>query len=90
MAGSTAGEGKKNPCQKLACEIQTCLAKNDYNEKRCKGVIDAWEKCEKEHAAGGGREREGGETQEGGRATTEKRTGDLRSPTTALVHDKLS
>jgi len=25
-------------CQKLACDIQDCLSKNQYNESKCKGI----------------------------------------------------
>lgn len=26
---------KADPCQKFACDIQTCLAKNNYQEAKC-------------------------------------------------------
>ncbi|EQC39204.1 hypothetical protein SDRG_03409 [Saprolegnia diclina VS20] len=32
-------------CQKKACAIQWCLARNDYQEKRCKLELDAYKAC---------------------------------------------
>ena len=32
-------------CRKEACEIQYCLARNNYQEAKCQHVIQAWEKC---------------------------------------------
>ncbi|KAL3232291.1 Cx9C motif-containing protein 4, mitochondrial [Nakaseomyces bracarensis] len=37
--------GLDNTCQKEACKIQDCLLKNNYNETRCAGLIDALYKC---------------------------------------------
>ena len=51
------GAGKKAPnnsepscrdspkCRTLACDIQYCLSKNNYNEKRCKNIINEWKEC---------------------------------------------
>lgn len=44
-SSSEAGD----PCQKLACAIQTCLAKNHYQEDKCAHAIEAWNKCVKQH-----------------------------------------
>ncbi len=32
-------------CQALACAIQTCLARNDYNHDKCERVIQTWKEC---------------------------------------------
>lgn len=44
-AASDGGADKKNPCQALACAIQDCLAANNYQEEKCKSVIQRWEQC---------------------------------------------
>ena len=36
---------KDKVCQRLACDIQYCLARNNYQEKRCERHIEAWKKC---------------------------------------------
>ncbi|KAK3810099.1 MAG: DUF1903-domain-containing protein [Benniella sp.] len=33
------------PCHKEACAIQACLTKNNYQESRCRDVIEKLEKC---------------------------------------------
>lgn len=32
-------------CKKEACEIQYCLARANYQEDKCRHIIEAWEKC---------------------------------------------
>ena len=32
-------------CRKEACEIQYCLARENYQEDKCRHKIEAWEKC---------------------------------------------
>jgi len=36
---------KADPCQKFACELQVCLAKNNYQEIKCKEYIERLTKC---------------------------------------------
>ncbi|PHZ16069.1 mature T-cell proliferation 1 neighbor protein-like protein [Rhizopus microsporus ATCC 52813] len=36
---------QKPPCQKYACDIQDCLAKNNYQESKCQDLIDKLDKC---------------------------------------------
>lgn len=45
--GSKIGE-KKRVCKLLACAIQTCLKRRDYDEKRCTKEISDWQKCDDE------------------------------------------
>ncbi|ORY66488.1 uncharacterized protein BCR38DRAFT_181642 [Pseudomassariella vexata] len=33
------------PCHLRACAIQNCLTKNNYNESKCQGLIDALYEC---------------------------------------------
>ncbi|KAH6660232.1 hypothetical protein BKA67DRAFT_45115 [Truncatella angustata] len=35
----------KPPCHPRACAIQDCLTKNNYNESKCQGLIDALYDC---------------------------------------------
>ncbi|KAI1209470.1 DUF1903-domain-containing protein [Annulohypoxylon truncatum] len=35
----------KPPCHPRACAIQDCLTKNNYNEAKCSGFIDALYEC---------------------------------------------
>lgn len=35
----------RQKCQKYACDIQDCLVKNNYQNNRCKNVIDDYHKC---------------------------------------------
>ena len=37
------------PCQKYACEIQTCLQKNGYDANRCKYEIERFKKCKADY-----------------------------------------
>ena len=37
------------PCQKLACKIQTCLSRNDYNQNKCKTEMENYERCVKDY-----------------------------------------
>ena len=39
------GQRKPHLCQSEACAIQTCLKKNDYQESRCKDVIQQMINC---------------------------------------------
>lgn len=32
-------------CKPLACAIQACLKRKQYNEKRCAFEIDSWRRC---------------------------------------------
>lgn len=36
---------EENICHPYACAIQKCLKRNNYNEKRCKEVIQQWREC---------------------------------------------
>ncbi len=36
---------KKRECKTLACAIQTCLRRKDYDEKKCKAEIESWQRC---------------------------------------------
>ncbi|KAG2218751.1 hypothetical protein INT45_003069 [Circinella minor] len=42
------------PCQKLACDIQDCLSKNNYQEIKCEKVIQALRTCCEELLESGG------------------------------------
>lgn len=33
------------PCHAKACAIQSCLAKNSYNEEKCQSEVDALYEC---------------------------------------------
>ncbi|KAK6843212.1 hypothetical protein PG990_004865 [Apiospora arundinis] len=33
------------PCHPRACAIQNCLTKNNYNESKCQGLVDALYEC---------------------------------------------
>ncbi|KIN02054.1 hypothetical protein OIDMADRAFT_18795, partial [Oidiodendron maius Zn] len=33
------------PCQSRACAIQDCLAKNSYDETKCRSQVDALYEC---------------------------------------------
>ncbi|XP_021756381.1 cx9C motif-containing protein 4-like [Chenopodium quinoa] len=35
----------KEPCKKQACDIQSCLSKNNFNPKNCIDVILKLQKC---------------------------------------------
>lgn len=43
--------GKTLPCQKEACAIQKCLQEQNYQEDRCRQVIEAMRKCCKRESA---------------------------------------
>lgn len=36
---------EENVCHPYACAIQTCLKRNNYNENKCKKVIQEWRQC---------------------------------------------
>lgn len=36
---------KKRECKTLACAIQTCLERKNYDEKKCKSEIAEWQRC---------------------------------------------
>ncbi|XP_011476347.1 cx9C motif-containing protein 4 [Oryzias latipes] len=36
---------QKDPCQKQACAIQTCLQANKYVESKCEDVIREMQRC---------------------------------------------
>ncbi|CAL1528955.1 unnamed protein product [Lymnaea stagnalis] len=36
---------RKDPCQKYACDLQTCLQANDYQEWHCEPVLQALYDC---------------------------------------------
>jgi len=41
-------------CRKLACDIQWCLSRNNYQQDKCTEFVERWEDCcrrEKERAA---------------------------------------
>ncbi|XP_020496575.1 cx9C motif-containing protein 4 [Labrus bergylta] len=42
---------QKDPCQKQACAIQTCLQANKYVESMCEDVIREMRRCCETHAA---------------------------------------
>lgn len=42
-------EHDNGPCQKAACEIQTCLQKNNYDQKRCEETIQKYNNCIKKY-----------------------------------------
>ena len=45
-AKSGLDAGQQHPrCRQLACDIQWCLSRNNYKEKACQHVIDAWKDC---------------------------------------------
>ena len=35
----------RDPCQKYACELQVCLQRNNYQEKKCQGSITNLVRC---------------------------------------------
>ena len=35
----------KEPCQRFACAIQTCLKSNNYDETKCQKAIEDMKKC---------------------------------------------
>ncbi|CAD6446513.1 5d4a44aa-86ba-4e72-875e-179cc1f6bc52 [Sclerotinia trifoliorum] len=35
----------EQPCHSKACAIQECLAKNSYNEEKCRSQVDALYDC---------------------------------------------
>ena len=35
----------KRPCQKLACEIQACLQRNDFDSSKCVDTIRVYDEC---------------------------------------------
>ena len=35
----------KEPCQKYACAIQTCLKAKNYDQDKCQDAIEAMMKC---------------------------------------------
>ena len=39
----------KDPCQRHACNLQDCLQKNNYQERKCQHVIDDILKCCSRH-----------------------------------------
>ncbi|XP_028311675.1 cx9C motif-containing protein 4 [Gouania willdenowi] len=41
---------QKDPCQKQACAIQTCLQANKYMENLCEDVIRDMRRCCQTHA----------------------------------------
>ncbi|XP_010728798.1 cx9C motif-containing protein 4 [Larimichthys crocea] len=41
---------QKDPCQKQACAIQTCLQANKYVESMCEDVIREMRRCCEVHA----------------------------------------
>lgn len=41
----SALEDTRQECKTLACAIQTCLKRRDFDEKRCKKVIAKWKEC---------------------------------------------
>ena len=53
----------KRPCQKLACEIQACLQKNDFDSSKCVDTIRVYDECV---ARAKSAEREGGKEVGGG------------------------
>ena len=40
-----ANSSKKSDCKKLACEIQTCLERNQYQQVKCEKQIEALVMC---------------------------------------------
>ena len=36
---------EKEPCQRFACAIQTCLKSNNYDEAKCQKAIEDMKKC---------------------------------------------
>ena len=34
-----------DPCKKFACEWQDCLKRSDYQEEKCKGIIEKLKEC---------------------------------------------
>ena len=36
---------KNRRCQKLACDIQYCLSRSNYQQERCRSYIDDWNSC---------------------------------------------
>mmetsp|Transcript_20778 Transcript_20778/g.40789 ORF Transcript_20778/g.40789 Transcript_20778/m.40789 type:complete len:83 (+) Transcript_20778:926-1174(+) len=44
-AGTTDPCLTSRRCQKLACDIQWCLSRNNYNEAKCQDFVQRWEAC---------------------------------------------
>mmetsp|Transcript_1160 Transcript_1160/g.1800 ORF Transcript_1160/g.1800 Transcript_1160/m.1800 type:complete len:82 (-) Transcript_1160:133-378(-) len=50
-AGKKQGESCTDPClksrrcQKLACDIQWCLSRSNYQQHKCKDFVERWDKC---------------------------------------------
>jgi len=42
---SNTNKSAADPCHRLACDIQTCLQQNNYQERRCQVQIDAYNTC---------------------------------------------
>ena len=48
MADDKSREPKKpekEPCQRFACAIQTCLKSHNYDETKCEAAIEDMRKC---------------------------------------------
>mmetsp|Transcript_14944 Transcript_14944/g.38190 ORF Transcript_14944/g.38190 Transcript_14944/m.38190 type:complete len:81 (+) Transcript_14944:272-514(+) len=41
-------DAAEKACQKLACAIQTCLRRHQYQQDRCDATIEAWNRCVEE------------------------------------------
>lgn len=41
----TYKKGSKDPCKQEACDIQSCLKKNNYVEERCTDEIERLKDC---------------------------------------------
>ncbi|KAL9646717.1 hypothetical protein ABK040_001139 [Willaertia magna] len=39
-----------DPCHKLACNIQGCLTKNNFNQNKCQDELKAYNECIKKYA----------------------------------------
>ena len=46
----TITKRSKKTCKKQACAIQYCLARNNYQENKCRDTIHEWELCVKKHS----------------------------------------
>ncbi|KAI4367429.1 hypothetical protein MLD38_023167 [Melastoma candidum] len=42
---ASGDRSKKEPCKKEACDIQSCLTKNNFLPQRCEKVIRALQSC---------------------------------------------
>ncbi|GBB91596.1 hypothetical protein RclHR1_00190009 [Rhizophagus clarus] len=51
---STPKDKNQQPCLREACQIQTCLQNNNYQESRCQKVIEELFKCCEELIKSGG------------------------------------